>query len=125
MDPAIFQFYLKRQPAEYAPIGSQLPPFEQILAELEHLHGRQRARDMGLVFLAQEILTYLPTAGRSRTLNPLLRTLPASYSFGDLADAVSGPFDESPLAVLPGFGPRRYATLQSAITDFVRTEVLP
>ena len=59
MDPAIFQFYLKRLPAEYAPIGSQLPPFEKVLDDLEHLHGRQRVRDMGLVFLAQELLTYL------------------------------------------------------------------
>ncbi len=95
MDPAIFQFYLKRLPAEYAPIGSQLPPFEKVLDDLEHLHGRQRARDMGLVFLAQEILIYL-LDGRVlplATAPPLYQiTLPRKVKpAAQIARAVSSP----------------------------------
>ncbi len=59
MDPAIFQFYLKRPPAEYAPRGREIPTFEQVLDDLERLYGRLRARDLGLVFLAQELCAYL------------------------------------------------------------------
>lgn len=76
---------------------------------------------------AAALARYMPTSVHSRTLNPLLRGLPAGYTFGELADAVAGAFDESPLQALPNFGPRRYTYLQAAIAEFMRApiEVLP
>lgn len=59
MDPQIFEFYLHQTSDRYAPRGSELPGFERVLDDLDRLHGKQRARDMGLAFLAQEILAYL------------------------------------------------------------------
>ena len=59
MDPEIFTFYLHTSPAEYAPRGREIPSFDQVLADLQRLHGAQRAAQMSLAFLAQEILAYL------------------------------------------------------------------
>lgn len=59
MDPETFAFYLKTSPAEYAPRGREIPPCEQILTDLQALHGDRRAHEMGLAFLAQELRAYL------------------------------------------------------------------
>lgn len=61
MDSQTFAFYLGQPPLDYEAAGPVT--LERVLSDLEAKHGKRRAGDLGLVFLASELRDYLTEDG--------------------------------------------------------------